>query len=94
MVSPFSDLEFTRLELRVHFCYHTQKTGNTWKTMNYSDKYSELRELAGKAGLSVTGLCKAAGVSRGTVARWRRGETMPSFRIWAKLQQAAAKGKS
>jgi len=60
--------------------------------MNSADKYKQIRELAGKAGLSVTALCKAAGVSRGTVARWRRGETMPSFRIWEKLEQAA-KGK-
>ena len=60
--------------------------------MKSADKYSQIRELAGKAGLSVTALCKAAGVSRGTVARWRRGETMPSFRIWEKLEQAA-KGK-
>lgn len=61
--------------------------------MNNPDRYSQLRELAGKAGLTVTALCRAAGVSRGTVARWRRGETMPSFRIWEKLEQAA-KGKS
>jgi transcriptional regulator with XRE-family HTH domain len=63
-----------------------------WKAMNSADKYSELRELAGKAGKTITALCRDAGVSRGTVARWRRGETLPSFRIWEKLQQAA-KGK-
>ena len=51
--------------------------------------YSQVVTLAAKAGISVTALCKRAGVTPSTVTRWRSGKTQPSFRIWKKLEAAA-----
>jgi len=59
-----------------------------------TDAYREVITLAEKAGLSVRRLCLLAGVSTSTVSRWRLGETQPSFRIWAKIQEAAKNGKA
>ena len=51
--------------------------------------YSRVVTLAVKAGISVTALCRRAGVTPSTVTRWRSGQTQPSFRIWEKLEAAA-----
>ena len=57
-----------------------------------TDHYRQVITLAENAGLSVTKLCRLAGVSPATVSRWRLGETQPSFRIWQKIEQAAKDG--
>jgi transcriptional regulator with XRE-family HTH domain len=54
-----------------------------------TDNYSRLVTLAEGAGLSVTALCRLAGVAPSTVTRWRSGKTQPTFRIWEKIERAA-----
>lgn len=57
--------------------------------MMNTDVYSQIVRLAEKSGMSVRALCLKAGVSPGTVTRWRSGKNQPSFRIWQKLEGAA-----
>lgn len=54
-----------------------------------TDIYGQIQQWAETAGISVTALCRRAGVSPGTVTRWRSGVTQPSFRVWTKLERAA-----
>lgn len=54
-----------------------------------TDNYSRIVMLAKGAGLSVTALCRRAGVAPSTVTRWRSGKTQPTFRIWDKIEKAA-----
>lgn len=63
------------------------------KAQYLSDPHGYVRELAGSVGLSVTELCRRAGISRGTPARWARGETSPSVRIINRIIDAAHAAK-
>lgn len=57
--------------------------------MDTNDAYTQVADLARKAGISIGALCKRAGVARATVTRWKKRETQPSFRTWQKLVEAA-----
>lgn len=57
--------------------------------MNTTDIFEKVKEMSRESGMSISALCKAAKVSRGTLTRWEKGETSPTFRVWAKLENAA-----
>lgn len=57
--------------------------------MKTTDVFQKVKEMARKAGISIAELCRRAGVSRGTLTRWEKGETTPTFRVWDKLENAA-----
>lgn len=57
--------------------------------MKTTDIFGTVKDMARKAGISIAELCRRAGVSRGTLTRWEKGETSPTFRVWAKLENAA-----
>ena len=59
--------------------------------MKTTDVFKSVQDMARKAGISIAELCRRAGVSRGTLTRWEKGETTPTFRVWAKLENAADK---
>lgn len=58
--------------------------------MNTAGHFVKVEEMAKDAGTTITKLCKEAGVARATVDYWRTGKSFPSFRIWNKLETAAA----
>ena len=51
--------------------------------------YSKLADMAANARLSVTRLCREAGVAPATATRWKCGDAAPSMRIWQKLEKTA-----
>lgn len=57
--------------------------------MKTTDVFDRVKEMAVKSGMSISALCRAAKVSRGTLTRWEKGETSPTFRVWEKLENAA-----
>lgn len=56
--------------------------------MKTTTTFEKVQEMARKAGISIAELCRRAGVSRGTLTRWEKGQTSPTFRIWEKLEGA------
>lgn len=59
--------------------------------MKTTTTFEKVQDMARKAGISIAELCRRANVSRGTLTRWEKGETAPTFRIWEKLESAAEK---
>lgn len=57
--------------------------------MKTTDIFETVKDMARKSGISIAELCRRAGVSRGTLTRWEKGETTPTFRVWDKLENAA-----
>jgi hypothetical protein len=55
-----------------------------------SNYYEKLTGLAAGSRLSISGLCRLAGVAPATANRWKSGTAAPSMRIWEKLESAAA----
>lgn len=51
--------------------------------------YVKAQRLAAGARLSITALCRHAGVAPATAVRWKNGSATPSMRIWSKLEAAA-----
>ena len=47
--------------------------------------YERIEKAAWEARVSITKLCEVAGVNRGTVVKWQRGDSSPSMRIFDKL---------
>lgn len=62
--------------------------------MNTPGHFEKVREMAREGGTTIAGLCRHAGVNRATVDLWKTGKSSPSFRIWEKLEGAAAELKS
>ncbi len=49
---------------------------------------SPLRDLIRDAGMTVSGLSRASGISRDTIHRWLRGETSPRIDMIRKVADA------
>jgi predicted transcriptional regulator len=52
---------------------------------------AQIKERAARAGLTITRLCKEAGVAVSILNRWEIGETSPTLRNVARLLDTLAK---
>lgn len=51
--------------------------------------HADVEAVARRVGLTVTGLCREAGVDRGVLHRWKAGKGTPTIRTLNRLLEAA-----
>lgn len=59
--------------------------------MDFKSKLEAVRQQMEAAKLSVTQVCREAGLARSTWDRWLRGETEPNFKSWRAVEEAVAR---
>lgn len=52
--------------------------------------HAEVEAVAKRVGLTLTGLCREAGVDRSVLHRWKAGKGTPTIRTLNRLLEAAA----